>query len=78
MADRGRANEKQVLGEKWVGTIKVKGTSSWRRANANGYFDEPVEIGEVQLADVTITASTLEKLQEKLKAHVDLLEPMED
>jgi hypothetical protein len=78
MADRGRANEKQVLGEKWVGTIKVKGTSSWRRANASGYFDGPVEIGEVQLADVTITASTLEKLQEKLKAHVDLLEPMED
>lgn len=74
MSGRGQPFEKKVVDERWEATISVKGAKHIRIANEQGYFDAQPVFKDNKLAELNVSADTLEKLKLRIHAHVELLE----
>lgn len=74
MTATGRPNEIVTSNERFKAVIKVTGTKDIMQANSRGYFDDPTVRKAGTIMEIELEASTLEKLQHKLKLHIDLME----
>ncbi len=75
MASRtGTPGEVRVLDETFRAELVIKRTRVSKKANENGYFDDPATTSAGELATLTLHSTSLEGLQAKIKAHVDLVE----
>lgn len=70
----GKPFETAVVDERWEATIEVKGASHKRIANERGYFDSPPVLKNNELAEIHVSADTLDKLKDRMKSYIDLLE----
>lgn len=70
----GAPNEVRVIEEMYKATVTIRGTRTTSKANERGYHDFGPVTKDISVMEIELTAPSLEKLQAKIKAHVDLAE----
>lgn len=63
-----------VLEEEYEAFVTIKRKRVTKKANGNGYFDDPAKDDSRLMVDLKLTSTSLEGIKLKIKQHIDLTE----